>query len=246
MGDRANKNARNWATATSLIPIFGGNISQGILQRNLSKQQQESADKINPVDEVYNESPYAKQQLATAEQMLNGRMAGASAATNNIYNNQSNAFLNLSRAAGSPQQMMAAAGALQGNTNSALDNLAVQESQYKTQMLGNFNNALGVMTNEGDKMYADKTNRFNRQYAEKQGLLNSSQQNFSNSIQSASNAMQAGVDTALKVFGIPGMGGGSSLGSTGRATSSGNSYAQPGGFNPFATAGNNGMSPYRP
>lgn len=229
MGERRNRNAQNWATATSLIPIFGGQISQGILQRNLSRQQKEEADKINPVDEIYKPSEFAKEQLGMARQAVNARMPGAGLIENNLYKNQAATMLNLARI-GNPQQMIAAAGATQSNTNDALNNLAMQEAQFRNSMLGNLNNALQVMTGETDKVYADKTNRFNREFAQKQGLLNSSQQNFSNSIQSASNAMQAGVDTALKIFGMPSLPG-KAIKPTGPAQPIGNFNPAAGWFN---------------
>ena len=200
MGDRRNQNAQNWATATSLIPIFGGNISQGILQRNLARQQQEQADKLNPVDPSYTESQYAKEQLALARNAMNSRMPGSVQAEANIARNQSNIFLNLARAAGSPQAMIAGAGALQNSSNNALSQLAAQEAQYKNSMLSNLNNALIGMVQEGGKVYADQLRKYTRDFDQKQNLLNSSQQNFSNSIANASSAMDRGIDVALKIL----------------------------------------------
>lgn len=218
MGERRNRNAQNWATATSLIPIFGGNISQGILQRNLSRQQKEAADAINPVDVEYKVSDFAKEQLDNARQAANARMPGASAMENNLYRSQAGAMMNLARAA-TPQQLIAGAGAIQGGTNNALNNLAIQETQFRNSMLSNLNSALGVMINEGDKVYADQNARFNRQYAEKQGLLNSSQQNMSNSIANASAAMGKGVDIAMTLLGMPGGGGAGGTGGLGNLAS---------------------------
>lgn len=238
MSDRRDRSARGWATATSLIPIFGKNISQGILQKNLSKQQREAADKINPVDVEYNESPYAKERLDNARNAVNARMPGGTQLENNVYRNQSNTLMSLARV-GTPQQQLAAAGALQGNTNNALSDLAMQEQQYRTGMLTNLNSALSGMVDEGDKVYNDKTNRFNRLFNQKQDLLNSSQNNFSNSLTSASDAVSSGVNTALNIFGIPGMGGtGRNLPSTGRASTIG-------GFNPANVGSPRSMSPFQ-
>lgn len=252
MGDRRTRNSNAWANYVSVFPIWGKHIGAAIRSGALAKNQKEAADAINPVDEVYQESPYAKQQLATAQQMLNGRMPGASQLQQGALNNQSNSFMNLSRAAGSPQQMIAAAGALQGNTNSALNNLAVEEAQYKQGMLGNFNQALGTMIGEGNKVYDDRTNRFYRQYSEKQGLLNSSTQNQANVSSNIGNATGAIVNTAMQLVGMGNGGGMFSGGSKGGnissatggyAIGSGNNYANPGSFNPFATS--NGIAGYR-
>lgn len=245
MGERRDRNNRRWAQATSLIPIVGKPISQGIMQNSLSRNQREAAAKINPIDVEYKESPYAKEQLATARNFMNGRMPGSQQAEANTFRNQSNTMMNLARAAGSPQQLLASAGALQGNTNNALNNLAVQEAQFRNGMLSNFNNALGVMTNEGDKMYADKTNRFNRLNNEKQNLLNASQQNFAGSLQSASGAMQAGVDTALQIFGLPTFAG-KKINPTGPASTIGSFNPAAGWFNAPPHGYIPRITPYRP
>lgn len=244
MGERRDRNNRRWAQATSLIPIFGKHISQGIMQNSLSRNQREAAAKINPIDVEYKESPYAKEQLATARNFMNAKMPGSQQAEANTFRNQSNTMMNLARAASSPQQMMAAAGAVQGQTNNALNNLAQQEAQYRTGMLGNLNNALQGMVTEGNKVYADQTNRFNRLNTEKQNLLNASQQNFSNSLQSASGAMNAGVNAAISIFGggagglgslFGGMSGGSGGGQNLGMIADAAGGAQVGGFNPAAS-----------
>lgn len=203
MGERRDRNNRRWAQATSLIPIFGKHISQGIMQNSLSKSQAEQAAKINPIDPTYQESKYATEQLNLARNAQNARMPGSQQLESNAFRNQANTLLNLSRVGTSPQQMAAAAGAVQSNTNNALGQLALQEAGYKNQMLGNLNNALQGMTIEQNKVYNDQLRKYNRDFDQKQNLLNSSQQNFSNSLNSASGAMQAGVDTALQIFGLP-------------------------------------------
>lgn len=167
-------------------------------------KQRKEARKINPIDVTYTESPYAKMQLAQAEQALNGRMAGAANMENNLYKNQANSFNSISRAA-TPQQMIAAAGALQANTNNALDQLAQQEAQYKAQMLGNFNSALQTMTNEGDKVYSDQLRKYNRDYNYKQQLLNSASQNTQNGLAGLGGYMDSGVQLAMNVL-APGSG----------------------------------------
>lgn len=225
MGERRDRNNRRWAQAMSLIPIVGGQISQGIMQNSLSRNQREAAAAINPVDVEYKASEFAKEQLSSARNAINARMPGSQQMENNLYKSGANTMMNLARAA-NPQQLIASAGAVQSNTNNALSNLATQEAQYRTSMLGNLNNALQVMTNEGDKVYADQTNRFNRQYAEKQNLLNASQQNFSNSLQSATGAMNAGISTALQIFGLPSFAG-KKINPTGPAETIGS-------FNPMA------------
>ena len=207
MGERRDRNNRAWAQGISVIPIVGGQISQGIMQNSLSRKQREEAAKINPIDPEYKESPYAKEQLAMARNAQNARMPGSQAMEGNVFRNQSNTLLNISRSASSPQAMMAAAGAVQGGTNNALNNLAVQEAQYKTSMLSNTNNALQGMVTEGNKVYNDQLRKYQRDFDMKQNLLNSSQENFSNSLKSASGASDAAAKFALQMFGMPGGGG---------------------------------------
>jgi hypothetical protein len=223
-------------------------ILTGINAFSQAKKQKKEAGKINPIDVTYKESQYAKEGLDTARNFLNGRMPGASAMQQGAMTNQANSFLNLSRAAGSPQQMMAAAGALQGNTNNALNQLAVQESQYKQSMLGNFNNALNTMTNEGDKVYGDQLRKYNRDFEMKQNLLNSAAQNKQAGFKGVGGFLDKGLNLAMQ-FVAPGSkmpSQGQDLVNTGRAVSSGSNYANPSTswFNP--TAQSSGITPYRP
>jgi hypothetical protein len=224
-------------------------IFTGINAFSQAKKQKREANKINPVDVTYQESPYAKEQLSTARNFLNSRMPGANSMQQGIANNQANSFLNLTRAAGSPQQLMAAAGALQGNTNSALDNLAIQESQYKASMLGNFNNALSTMTNEGDKVYGDQLRKYNRDYEMKQSLLNSSAQNKQAGFKGIGGFLDEGANLAMNLI-APGSGKLLSKKainmSRAHVPTNAGSYSNSslGGFNPFATSG--GISDYRP
>lgn len=205
MGQLRTRNANRWATYFSSFPIVGGSIGRAIQQNALSKNQGEEAAGINPVDVSYTESPYAKQQLDIANNAYNARMGGAAQAQNNISQNQGNSFFNLARAATSPQALMAAAGGLQYNTNNSLNQLAQQESSYKSSMLSNLNNALSSMTDENAKVYADGLRKYNRDFDLKQGLLNSSQQNAANATQSLSNVTTGLVNTALSL--LPGIGG---------------------------------------
>lgn len=212
MSDKRDKRAQNWATALSFMPIFGKSISQGIMQGNLSKRQKEQADKIVLNDPTYQESQYAKENLVNARNLANSRMPGATALQQGLLGSQANAYAGLSRAASNPQQMIAGAGALQQNTNSALNNLAIQEAQYTNSMFQNLSSALGAMVNEGDKVYGDQLRKFNRDFDLKQTLLNSSVENRMAALAAPNNAQNQFLQTAGQVFGaisgIPGLGGG--------------------------------------
>lgn len=248
MGERRTRNSNFWANYVSAFPIWGSSVARGIQQKALSKNQAEEAAKINPVDPTYQESPYAKENLDNARNLYNGRMAGATNAEANINANQANSFFNLSRAAGNPQQLMAAAGALQSNSNNALNNLAAQEAQYKNSMFGNLNNALEGMTLEQGKVYNDNLRKFDRDFALKQNLLNSSQQNNANSTQSFGNAATSIANTALNLatagFVKPNKITAPTQAASFRTT---NGFSNPGTnwFNPVANY-NPSITPYRP
>lgn len=201
MGDRRTRNSNRWATYTSFFPIWGKHAASAIRQNALAKNQQEAADKLNPIDPTYQVSPYAQEQLNNARNAMNARMPGAAQLENNVFRNQANTMMSLSRAA-TPQQQIAAAGALQGGTDNALSNLAMQESQYRNAMMGNLNSALQIMTDENDKVYGDQLRKFNRDFDLKQGLLNSAERNRAGVSESIGNGVGAIANTVLQFAGL--------------------------------------------
>lgn len=204
MGDLRTRNSNRWANYVSFFPIWGKHAASAIRQNALAKNQQEVADKLNPVDPTYQASPYAQEQLNNARNAMNARMPGAAQLENNVFRNQANTMMSLSRAA-TPQQQIAAAGALQGGTDNALSNLAMQEQQYRTTMLGNLNSALQIMTGENDKLYGDQLRKFNRDFDLKQGLLNSAERNRAGVSESISNGANAIANTLLQFTGMGGV-----------------------------------------
>ncbi|MDP1843396.1 MAG: hypothetical protein Q8K64_08250 [Sediminibacterium sp.] len=102
-----------------------GKFWTGINQKKLANQ-------INP---VFDNSNLAKNQ-SLANNMFNGRMAGAGAMDQNIINSGANFMSNVDRNAGSSASALALAAASQGQTNQALADLAVKEAQNKQQNAG--------------------------------------------------------------------------------------------------------------
>lgn len=133
-----------------------GSIGRGIF----GGKQQKLANKINPQWSQYTTSPFAKQQLATAQNAYNARMAGAAGMEQNIYNSQASTQSNINRNARSSAQALALAGGLQGQTNDAFGNLAIQEAQNKTNLLGNLNQGYQALVSEGDKEYQSKLEKY--------------------------------------------------------------------------------------
>jgi hypothetical protein len=97
----------------------GKMIGRGKANKELEAiKNQVNAMQINP--------EYAK-QLGLTQTQLQGRMAGASQAERNIYQEGANAQANINRAATDPMQAILGAGAIQGQESQAFNQLAVQE-----------------------------------------------------------------------------------------------------------------------
>ena len=123
-----------------------------------------SGNKLNSLyqqDPTYQQSPYAQNQLALAQSLLNARMPGATAMERNIYQNQASQIGNVNRNATDASQALAMGAASQGQTNQAFSNLATQEQQDYYNRLQNLNTAQQGMTAERDKQYQDQVRRFN-------------------------------------------------------------------------------------
>lgn len=144
-----------------LDSVFGG---------ILGAVQMHKADQINPVYSPYTTSQYAKDNLSTAQNAYNGRMAGATTLEQNILGNQSNQNANVDRNATDGAQALAVKAAGQGQTNQAFSNLQTQEAQNKYQMLNNLNLANNGMTQEGDKVYQSQLQKYQMDVSQQSAL----------------------------------------------------------------------------
>lgn len=133
--------------------------------------QRKEGKKINPVFNQYKTNPYAKQQLGIAQQLFNGRMAGAGNLENNILKNQQTFNSNINRNATDSSQALALAAAGQGQTNNSLQDLQTQEQQNKYGMLQNLNQAYGGMVSEGNKEYESMLQKFQMDTQQKNALM---------------------------------------------------------------------------
>lgn len=140
-------------------------------------QQAKESKKINPIWQQYQTNPFAKQQLATAQQSYNGRMAGASQLQNNIYSSQGNTIDAINRNATDSSQALALAAGAQGQTNQSLQDLQIKEAQNKQMMLQNLNQAYGVNIGEGDKEYDSMLQKYSMDTQRKDALRSSGAQN---------------------------------------------------------------------
>lgn len=141
--------------------IFG--MVKGIGQMN-------AANQINPQFTQYTASPYAKYQLGTAQNIYNGRMAGADAEERNIANSQANFNNTVQRNATDGSQVLALAAAGQGQANNAYNQLGIQEQQNKYALLNNLNSAYAANINEGDKVYKSQLDKY-KMDLERQAML---------------------------------------------------------------------------
>lgn len=138
-------------------------------------------NKLLKQDPTYKANPIAGQQLGLAQTLLNARMPGAAAAERNIYGAQANTMAQVNRNATDSSQVLALAGASQGQANQAFSNLGQQEAQDYQRRYGNLVGAQQGMINEGDKVYQDQVRRF-QDLASIRGAQNQNRQNTWNSI----------------------------------------------------------------
>jgi hypothetical protein len=122
--------------------------------------QQHKANQIKPDYHPYTPSPYAQQTYGLAQQVYNGRMAGAPSLERNIMANQANQQANVARTATDGSQALAVQAGQQGQTNQAFSNLQTQEANNKYQLLNNLNLASAGMTAEGDKQYQSELQKY--------------------------------------------------------------------------------------
>lgn len=127
-------------------------MAHGIHQNNLAK-------KVVVPDANYADT--GNKQLAT--QMFNAEMPGAEEARRNIQSNNANTMQAVGRNATDSSQALGVDAGAQAQTDQSFQNLALQEGQYKFNML---NNLQGV----NDKDYQDKVRMQNLKLQEKGSL----------------------------------------------------------------------------
>lgn len=169
--------------------------------------QLSQAGKIHPQYNPYQVSPYAKDNLANAENAYNGRMAGAGALEQNILANEANTNANVDRTAGDGSQALAVKAATQGQTNASFRNLQTTEAQQKYQLLNNLNLANTGMTNENDKMYQDKLMKYQLDSQQQSALRNAGITNIAGAVN--------GLDSSAMMMSMMGGGGGGQRGKPG-------------------------------
>lgn len=181
--------------------MLGIGILQGVgnaIQAHKANKQLES---LLGQDPTYQKNPLAAQQFAMAQQLYNGRMAGAASQERNIFQNQANTVNAVNKNATDSSQALALAMGAQGQADKAFSGLRQEEAQNKYQMLGNLNQAYAGMINEDDKAYNDKL----RKFSDIAQIRGAQQQNRSNALNGIFNGLNSEVSDFVGMGGIGGI-----------------------------------------
>jgi hypothetical protein len=178
-------------------------LVQGLLNVKRQKNANKALDKLLTQEPTYESSKYPGMQLGLAQQLFNGRMAGAPQLEKNIFTAQANEQGNINRNATDSSQALALGAATQGQTDAALQGLQTKEQQNKYSMLQNLNEAYGNMIREGDKSYQDKV----RKFGDLASIRGQQQQNKTNALNGVFNGLNSDINQGIGILSM-GMGGG--------------------------------------
>lgn len=171
---------------------IGKMVGRGKANRELKR--------LGKLDPEYTANPEAAKRLGLASTLLNARSPGAMAAERNIQQNQSNTLNRLQRGATSSSQLLSMVADVQGQTNQDFNQLEQQETADYQRRYGNMEQAQEGVIREGDKVFQDKTRRYQNQL-QIGGAINENRQNTWGDI--------AGMGFGLASFAMNGgMGGG--------------------------------------
>lgn len=140
---------------------LAGAIGKAIGRGKANKQM----DTLLAKNPAYSENPLAKQRLGLAQTLLNARMPGAVAVERNLFTNQATQLNRLDRGATDASQALAAAAGIGAQTDNSLNQLGINEAQDYQRRLGNLSDAQQGVITEGDKVFQDKTRRYNDEFA---------------------------------------------------------------------------------
>lgn len=140
-------------------------------------KQKKLANSINPVNSIYEESPYTKNLYNQGSNLYKGRMTGATALEQNIATNAANTNANVSRNAGDASTALAMAAGIQGQADQSFANLATTEAADKINRFGVYSDVTQQMTRERDKVHEDKLRRYYDDLNYKRALEAAAQQN---------------------------------------------------------------------
>jgi hypothetical protein len=142
--------------------MFGllGGILGGVAKAGIGLYQNIKAGQMNPEYVPYQKSPYAEARLGVAQNLFNGRAAGAAAQERNIYASGANATNNINRNATDSSQALALGAGIMGQQANAFNQLGIDEAKNKYNLLDNLNQGYDAQTRENDKVYQDKLMKY--------------------------------------------------------------------------------------
>jgi hypothetical protein len=193
-----------------MLPAIGLGIGLigGVGKMIARSKANKDLKKLMGQDPVYSENPLARQRLGLAQTLLNARMPGSAAAERNIYQNQANYMGQVGRNATDASQVLALAGAAQGQSNQAFGELAQAEAQDYQRRYANMADAQEGVIREGDKVFQDRESNFQNKVA-MQGKINENRQNSWGEVSNlgfglASVGLSGGMDGLFKSGGAAG------------------------------------------
>lgn len=167
--------------------------------RAKSNKEMKALSKLDP---NYTANPLAAQRLSYARSLRDARMPGAAAVERNIYGGMGNTITNAQNNASNSSQVLALAGAAQGQAQQGFENLGMAEAQDQQRRMGNWEGALQGQINEDDKVFGDDL----RQYGNKVQTQGAIAENRANTWGDISN-MGFGIADFAQAGGMNGLGG---------------------------------------
>lgn len=135
----------------------------GIFSAIAGIKADKALSKLIDKDPSYTSSPYAANNLGTAQQLLNSRMAGAQARSNNIQTSGANARAGITRGTTDSSQALALMAGIQGQEGNQYNDLAMQEGQDAAMKQQNLFGANKDMTAEHKDLFDDQVRRWQDQ-----------------------------------------------------------------------------------
>jgi hypothetical protein len=162
------------------LMAIGAGISavSGLVGMFKGIKQTRDAKKIKPVYNPYQTSQSAKDMMGMAQTNLNARNPLAEMQKRAALGSQANAMAGVQRNSVDASQNLAMAGALQGQTDQALGQLAMQDEAQAQQRMANLQNAQNVMIGEDRMKYQDMLQKYQMDTDRKDMLSSVGSQNI--------------------------------------------------------------------
>ncbi len=188
--------------AIGALGTIGGIVQKGLAAR----RQRKAANKINPVNPVYEATKESAQELSMARQANNADVAGGAAMERAAYTQGANMVAAMQKAGGSPAQMAAGIARANMQTNRMMADLNVRRAQQKLSTMGLVQGALRSRSQQRMMEHQDRIRRFEGDQAAKDALYQSADQNAAGMLNDVAGfgltAAMGGLDKGMKLRGI--------------------------------------------